>query len=60
MKATLQNLTSQLNKLELEHKAQTQEADMLRAEVTESKADTLTVREELISEHAREISPILF
>lgn len=47
---------SQLNKLELEHKAQTQEAEALHAAVADSKAETLTVREELIGEHAKEIS----
>lgn len=56
MKASLQNLTSQLNSLELEHKAQTQELDAMRAVVAESKGDALRVREDLIGEHAKEIS----
>lgn len=49
-------MTSQLGVLELERKAQMQELEMMRAVVAESKGEAQRAREELISEHAKEIS----
>lgn len=56
MKTILQNMTSQLNKLEFKHKVLSLEAETLRAVIAESKSETLLVREKLIGEHAKEIS----
>ena len=56
MKTTLQSLTAKLNMMDLEYKAQAQEADAMRAVTAESRGEAMRVREELISEHAREVS----